>query len=411
MAKEAEMNRELSRREFMATATLGGLAVGAGWPLLRHVGRDQTVSPQVIYRPLGKTGLRLPIVSFGVMNSDSPDLLRKALDLGVRHLDTAHGYMGGKSEEVIGTIVAERKCRDRVCIGTKLWFARDREGGFLTADRGPNPGATQENFDRMLSLSLKRLQTDYVDILYLHSCHLASMVTHEPLLKMFEAAKKKGVARFVGVSTHANEPQVIRAAVDTGVWDVVLTAYNFLQEHRDQVRAAIKYAAEKGVGVVAMKTQAGARINQRQNINHAAALKWVLNDENVCTTIPGVTTFDQLALDWGLMAHLKLTEEEERDLELSARSSGFYYCHGCGACVESCPEHVEIPTAMRAYMYAYGYGNTVQARQALEEIADERGLIPCRSCERCVASCPHGIPIGPRVHTMLARAMESEYTA
>ncbi len=399
------MNGDLSRREFMATTVLGGLAVGAGWPLLRWVGSKQGGEPKVIYRQLGKTGLRLPIVSFGVMNSDSPDLLRKALDLGVRHLDTAHGYMGGKSEEVIGTIVAERKCRPQVCIGTKLWFARDREGHFLSADRGPSPGATQENFDRMLSLSLKRLQTDYVDILYLHSCHQGAMVTYEPLLKIFQAAKKKGLARFVGVSTHSNEPEVIRAAVDTGVWDVVLTAYNFLQEHRDQVRAAIKYAAEKGVGILAMKTQAGARVNQRQNINHAAALKWVLNDENVCTTIPGVTTFEQLALDWGVMENLKLTEQEERDLQLSARASEPYYCQGCRTCIEMCPEHVEIPTAMRAYMYAYGYGNTAQAGQALAEFADERGLAPCRSCEHCVVSCPHGVPVPARVQSILASSV------
>jgi predicted aldo/keto reductase-like oxidoreductase len=388
----------------MANAALGGLVLGTAWPLMRSLGTQQPPAPKVIYRPLGKTGVRLPIVSFGVMNSDSPDLLRKALDLGVRHLDTAHGYMGGKSEEVIGTIVAERTCRDRVVIGTKLWFARDREGNFLTADRGPNPGATQENFDRMLGISLKRLQSDYVDILYLHSCQTAGMVTHEPLLKIFAEAKKKGLARFVGISTHSNEPEVIRAAADSGVWDVVLTAYNYLQGHRDEVRAAIKYAADKGLGVVAMKTQAGARMNQRRSVNHAAALKWVLNDEHVCTTIPGVTTFEQLELDWGLMANLKLTEEEEKDLQLSAATPGSFYCHGCRSCVASCPQQVEIPTAMRAYMYAFAYGNRRQAHQALAEFADQRGLAPCRDCERCVASCRHGIPIGARVQGVLALA-------
>ncbi|MDZ7295146.1 MAG: aldo/keto reductase [candidate division KSB1 bacterium] len=400
------MSKKLTRREFMGNIALGGLTLGAGWPLLRRLVPPQEAPPTVIYRALGKTGLRLPIVSFGVMNSDSPDLLRKALDLGIRHLDTANGYMGGKSEEVIGTIVAERKCRERVVIGTKLWFARDREGNFLSADRGPAPGATQENFDRMLSISLKRLQTDYVDILYLHSCQTAGMVTYEPLLKIYQEAKKKGVARFVGVSTHSNEPEVIRAAVDTGVWDVVLTAYNFMQGHREQVREAIKYAAQKGVGVIAMKTQAGARLNQRQAINHAAALKWVLNDQNVCTTIPGVTTFEQLALDWGLMANLKLSEEEERDLQLSSAHQAPYFCQGCRSCVASCPQHAEVPAAMRAYMYAFGYGNFLQAHQALAEWAELGGPAVCEECEKCVARCPHGIPVGRRVETMLAWSRE-----
>ncbi len=399
------MGKRLSRREFMGNVAFGGVALGAGWPLLRALGREEKGAPKVVYRTLGKTGLRLPIVSFGVMNSDSPDLLRKALDLGVRHLDTANGYMGGKSEEVIGTIVSERKCRDQVVIGTKLWFAREREGGFISTDRGTSPGATQENFDRMLSISLKRLQTDYVDILYLHSCHTREMVAYEPLLKIYEGAKKKGVARFVGVSTHSNEPEVIRAAVETGVWDVVLTAYNFMQGHRDQVREAIKYAAERGVGIVAMKTQAGARFNQRQPINHAAALKWVLNDENVCTTIPGVTTFEQLALDWGVMADLKLSEDEERDLRLSAAPGAPYYCQGCRTCVASCPAHVDIPAAMRAYMYTFAYGNPHQARQALVESA-EGGLAACQTCAQCLATCPRGIPIGSRVRAMCAWSQE-----
>jgi predicted aldo/keto reductase-like oxidoreductase len=101
---------------------------------------------------------------------------------------------------------------------------------------------------------------------------------------------------------------------------VVLTAYNCLQDHREQIREAIAYAAAAGVGVVAMKTQGGVKLNQDSEVetNHRASLKWVLADKNVCTTIPGMTNFDQLELNLGVMSDPELTVAERRDLQITA---------------------------------------------------------------------------------------------
>ena len=98
---------------------------------------------------------------------------------------------------------------------------------------------------------------------------------HEPYIKAFEALKRKGQVRFTGMATHRNEPDVIRAAAASGFWDVVLTAYNSRQSHRDLVKAAIRGAAGAGLGVLAMKTQAGVYWDstQRRKINMKAALK------------------------------------------------------------------------------------------------------------------------------------------
>ena len=120
---------------------------------------------------------------------------------------------------------------------------------------GRHAGATEEGLNEQLAESLKRLRTDYIDILYLHSCQGPQMSTYEPMMRAFVKAKEAGKARFIGISTHANEPETIRAAVDTGIWDVILTSYNFMQEHKDAVKKAIQYATEKGLGVIAMKTQ------------------------------------------------------------------------------------------------------------------------------------------------------------
>jgi predicted aldo/keto reductase-like oxidoreductase len=190
--------------------------------------------------------------------------------------------------------------------------------------------------------------------------------------------------------------------VDAGVYDVVLTTYNYTQSHKDDIKEAIKYAAEKDVGIIAMKTQGGARLQAQKDItiNHKAALKWVINDENVCTTIPGMTTFDQLDLNMQAMAEYKLTEEEKKDLKIIAQLNTRLYCQNCRSCISTCPQHVEIPSLMRAYMYAQGYGNLFQAGETLEELTETQGLKTCQTCLSCVASCKNGLEIASRIHHM-----------
>ncbi|MFH0844348.1 MAG: aldo/keto reductase [Pseudomonadota bacterium] len=397
----------LNRREFILRTAVGLITAGLGLPSASTASRGQDKSPQIVYRTLGRTGLRIPLVSFGVMNSDSPDLIRKALDMGINHLDTAHRYLRGNSETVIGEILEEQRCRDKVLIATKMYFNRDKERkAFIIEGTGRHPGATEENLNSQLGISLKRLRTDHVDILYLHSCEGPLMPSYEPMMKAFVKVKESGKARFIGITTHTQEPETIRAAADAGIWDVVLTSYNFVQAHRGEVREAIRYAAEKGMGVVAMKTQGGVRLNREKNVqvNHAAALKWVLNDKNVCTAIPGMTAFEQMDLDFSVMGDLSLSDEEKRDLQISSMLSGMLYCQQCGSCVGTCPQRIQIPTLMRAYMYAEGYGNLLQAELTLDELPTELGLNACSDCTACRAVCPYGIDIGARLRGMMGMA-------
>jgi len=392
------IRRGISRRRFLGQAASAGVVTaGFGSPAL---GLEVPAPPKIVTRTLGRTGLKLPVVSFGVMNSDSPDLLRRALDTGVRHLDTAHVYLRGKSEKVIGEVLEERGDRDRVIVATKMRFARDRDRlVFVDEGTAREPGATEENLLTQLALSLERLRSDFVDILYLHSIESPAMATYEPLLNAMVKVKRAGKARFIGISTHHDEPNVIRAAADTGVYDVVLTAYNFLQDHRDEVGTAIDHAAGKGVGVVAMKTQGGNKLNRdgSAQINHRAAIKWVLSNPNVCTTIPGITTFDQLDLDVSVMADLELTADERRELKVASLVPGPMFCQNCRQCLPTCPHGAEVSALMRAAMYAHGYGNLDAAGAALADLPAGRGLDVCGSCASCRATCTRGIDIGDRV--------------
>lgn len=324
--------------------------------------------------------------------------------MGINHLDTANVYLRGNSERVIGEVIQKNGNRDKVYVATKMRFSRDNEKlEFTRKGTDREPAATEENLFKQLETSLSRLRTDYVDILYLHSCYSARMATYEPLMNALVKAKKQGKARFLGISTHNNEQYVIRSAVDTGVYDVVLTAYNFAQNHREHVKKSIEYAVKKGVGIVAMKTQGGRRLQQsgKIEINHEAALKWVLEDENVCTTIPGMTTFDQLDQNFRVMNNLGLSVAERRELQMASNLKGKLYCQNCRSCIPTCPSKVEIPNLMRAFMYAKGYGNYIQAGMTAAQIPRKRGLDECRSCSSCTAFCPDGINIGSRVNTLI----------
>jgi predicted aldo/keto reductase-like oxidoreductase len=380
------------------------VAAGFSTPYTKKAVAGQEQPPKIIYRTLGRTQLRIPIVSFGVMNSDSPDLIQRSLDMGINHLDTAHVYLRGNSERVIGEVLKRSGGRDKVYVATKMALNQDEDKKvFVLKGNEGIPAATEENLFKQLETSLERLRTDYVDILYLHSCDSPQMVTYEPLMNAMVKVKKQGKARFLGISTHTDVVNVIRSTTDAEIYDVVLAAYNYVQEEKEEIKQAIAYAAGKGVGVVAMKTQGGARLQKDPDteINHQAALKWVLNDENVCTTIPGMTTFEQLDINMGVMNDLTLTEQEQRDLQLAASMRGTLFCQNCRSCVPTCANNVAVPDLMRAYMYSAGYGNYIQARITIAELPEKKGLNVCHECSACSASCRRGIDIGSRVNSLI----------
>jgi len=345
---------------------------------------------KITYRILGKTGLKVPIVSMGVMNADNPNIVAAALDAGIVLLDTAHSYQRGRNEKMIGKVIKGRP-RDSFIVATKVQGKpRDRKtGSFSHETKG-------ETFLKMCSRSIERLGLEYVDILSLHGVMRRQDALFEPLLRALETAKKDGKARFVGITTHSNEPEVIQAAIDSKVYDVVLTAYNFKQKHNFEVKRAIANAAKAGLGVIAMKTQAGVYWDKIKKIpiNMKAALKWVLNDTNVHTAIPGFTTFDQLEEDLSVMDDLTMTEQEKLDLKLATKTAGLY-CQQCKQCLPQCKQGLPVPSLMRSYMYVYGYKNVTAAYDLLKSLDLPKNL--CKECDTCSIICTEGFNIKERV--------------
>ncbi len=388
-------DRSLKRRTFLKLGATGLTT------LTLPLGKQAFSGPSLqekkgkfIYRTLGKTGLKVPIVSMGVMNADNPNLVQAALDAGILLLDTAHTYQRGRNETMIGQVIKGRP-RDSFYIATKVpGPSRDKSLAELPSRE------MKKAFLEKFETSLKRLGLDYVEIFYLHNITTAKDALFEPMLEALQQAKKEGKARFIGVSTHKNEPEVIRAAIQSNIYDVVLTSFNFRQDHREEVRRAIREASQAGLGICIMKTQAGVYWDREktQPINMKAALKWALNEPHAHTAIPGMTTFDQLELDLSVMKDLTLTEAELQDLKLASQAPG-YFCQQCDQCLPTCRQSLPLSTLMRAYMYAASYGNLSQAYAVVSSLDLPEN--PCQTCSTCSAKCVKGMEIGPRIQDVL----------
>jgi aryl-alcohol dehydrogenase-like predicted oxidoreductase len=395
-------NTKIGRREFLSVGAVG-LAAGAlssGCAAATTGQKPETPAARAGDIPaakaagpgrriLGRTGIDVPIVSMGVMNADNPNLVRAALDGGILLLDTAHVYQEGRNEEMLGTVLKGRK-RDSFVLCTKIAVSTmDKKTGLFSPETRP------EEIDEKLVISLKRLGLDHVDVLYLHNQQARAGVLFEPVLRAMEKAKKAGTARFIGVSTHKNEPEVMRAAIEAKIYDVVLTSYNFRQDHHLEVEKAIGEVAAAGLGVVAMKTQAGIYWDKDKKtpINMKGALKWALRNPNVHTAIPGFTTLDQLQTDLEVLKDPVLTDDDSKSL--SAPKVAGFFCQGCEKCLDPCPEHLPIPELMRSYMYAHAYRNHQAARQLLAEL--DLPPNPCDDCASCSVRCAQGFDVRERV--------------
>jgi predicted aldo/keto reductase-like oxidoreductase len=384
---------ECDRRQFLKTSLLGGTGAVLASSFIQTgcaTAKASTLSGSVVRRKLGNTGIELPVVSFGVMRADNPALIPAAIKAGLVLFDTAHGYQRGRNEEMLGEVFKDYP-RDSYVVATKVPPEEmDGRSGTIKA------GSTSKAFLDRLDISLKRLKLDYVDILYVHGITSRDAALYPSMLEAVTQAKKDGKARHVGMSTHKNEPEVIQAAIDSGVYEVVLSAINFKQDYYQELKKTIAKAAKAGIGIVAMKTMAGGfHDRERQKpINCKAALKFVLQDENVTTAIPGITNFDQLAMNASVNTDITMNEQEKADVA-PGKNVGSLYCQGCEHCVSGCPKGLPIPEIMRAYMYTYGYSNIEMAHSLLSSL--NLPAKPCGECSVCTAQCVKGFRIGERI--------------
>jgi predicted aldo/keto reductase-like oxidoreductase len=378
-----------NRRGFLKTGITGAAGIMAFSPVLASKEASQK-EKNIVYRTLGKTGLKVPVVSFGVMRADNANLCKAAYEKGITLFDTANGYQNGNNEIMLGNLLKDYP-RKSFILETKVKPAGvSREGA-------PSEQTTAEDFLTKFQVSLDRLKMDYVDILYVHDIRNPELLEYKPILDAIKKLKAEGKTKFVGFSTHANMATVIDAAASTNNWDVILTSYNYKLDNIAQLDAALKKANDAGIGIVAMKTIPGGGFLDREKtkpLNTTAAIKWVLSNPNVHTVIPGMTAFDQLDLNVKILEDITMTEQEKKDISIASAEQGLF-CKGCNNCLRTCPFNLPVPDLMRAYMYAYGYSNPAMAYDLLGELGT--GCSPCSDCKSCKVQCSNNFNVREKI--------------
>ncbi len=384
------INRKIyyGRRKFIS-AGVAGIAGALVYPKTVIASGNMKQEKNIVYRILGKTGLKVPVVSFGVMRADNPALCKAAYENGINFFDTANVYQGGNNETMLGNLFKDLP-RSSFIVETKVLPSGVGRDGLPTAQ------TTADDFIAKFNVSLKRLQLEYVDILHIHAVSNPEMLNHKPLLSALTQLKKEKKTRFVGFSTHSNMPVLLKAAAETDFWDVILTSYNFMMNNVPEMNEAIQKAADAGIGIIAMKTMAGGfRDRERkQPVNAVVALKWAISNPNIHTTIPGMTTYDHLQTNLSVLSDPNMTEQEKQELIAMVNEPNMF-CIDCKKCLSSCKFNLPIPDLMRAYMYAYGYGNIRMAYDLLGELGT--GISPCINCNECNVKCTRGFDIREKI--------------
>jgi predicted aldo/keto reductase-like oxidoreductase len=365
-------SKMMGRRKFIKTisSTVLGIAAPDILKVRSSLGKSEKM-PALEYRTLGRTGLKVTVVSMGVMNCSDPAVLHRAFDLGINFYDTADCYMHGHNEEMVGKVFQGR--REKVLIQTKV-HAHDEKKMRASVER-----------------SLRRLRTDYIDVLLWHGLHSTGEVSDTGLFEFMTKMKKEGKVRFTGFSAHSNMASVLEGAAKTNFHDVALVSYNFT--HSKKLKEAVALAVKSGIGVVAMKTQAGGYKKERMGglSPHQAALKYILMDQNVSAAVPGVTTIEQIDECAAVMG----TSFSKGDLEELRQYQSFLQgrvCTMCGGCIGECPYGVPHGDLLRLVMYHDGYENGSLVRESLQTIT-RQDTQRCSECSSCSITCKRGLDI------------------
>jgi predicted aldo/keto reductase-like oxidoreductase len=385
------------RRDFLkaSLAMLGG----GHWAATRVAASNAGPASVRRYKTLGRTGMKISDISFGSSRSADPDLVRHALDRGVNYFDTAEGYKGGSSEEAIGEGLEGK--RDRV---------------FLTSKVKAEADDSRDDIMRALEGSLRRLRTDYVDVYLNHAVNDVERLKNDEWSEFVLRAKEQGKIRFTGMSGHGGKLiECLDYGLDRDLFDVILVAYNFGQDPsfyskmldtfdlialQPELPRVLAKAKSKGVGIVAMKTLMGAKLNDMRphetggRTFSQAAFRWVLSNADVDALVISMKSREGIDEYLGASG---ASGVDSGDVELLRRyvseSSGTYCRHACNACAGSCPHGVEIPEVLRTRMYAVDYGDLELARDDYAALGP--GASACSTCthQSCLGACSFGLPI------------------
>lgn len=322
-----------------------------------------------------------------------------AIEKGVNYFDTAYIYPG--SEECLGRILDNNKCRDKVYIATKLpqYIMR-------------SPAAIEKTFREELS----RLRTDYMDYYLMHMFTDYAEWEHLKALGIedwIERQKADGRIRNIGFSYHGDTDMFLKI-LDAYDWDFCQIQYNYLDEHTQAGRRGLHAAAEKGIPVIIMEPLRGGKLvslpDKAKQVLAADShgytpaelgLRWLWDQPEVTCVLSGMNSEDMVNENIRIASEAEpghLTEEDREIIEQIKkiiREREKVGCTGCRYCMP-CPNGVDIP----GNFYYYNLMYMEKKNSARFEFAQNMGLrkkpgfaSQCIDCGKCESHCPQHINI------------------
>jgi predicted aldo/keto reductase-like oxidoreductase len=370
------MKFDSSRRKFLQA---GLVLPAAGFVAPKYSDAPAQAPAGVVYRTLGKTGLKVSGVGCGIGLIPDPVVLVRAADLGVNYFDTARMYEKGKSEEIAGAALKGR--RNKIVLASKT------------------DALTKADVFKDMDDSLKALQTDHVDIWHLHSRDTPDMITDEAV-EACEILKKQGKTRFIGVSAH-DINAVVDKIVKIGKFDVVQTTYSYAIGSHFR-NASIRKLYDAGIGVVAMKVIIAVagfippKEFRLKDEGPLAAIKWVLMNPMISTTVPFAKNTTELEMNFRAMTE-PYTPQDEKMLYVRNEQIRSRYCRMCYKCKGKCPKGVPVADELRYLAYNDFGGNLHQARENFMRLPEEIRAVRCSDCTTCAIDCPNGVDVQNRL--------------
>jgi predicted aldo/keto reductase-like oxidoreductase len=399
-----EKHNNINRRDFLKTIGAAGLSSVVA-SAEATIGSNDANAPREVQKPefpqmprrkLGKTGVEVPSLSLGTNRLDNQIILRNALKWGVNYWDTANSYVGGNSELNIGKYLSKNpEARKEIFIVSK-------------ASRAETP----EEIEKRLQSSLKRMNTEYIDLYYgVHGLEEPGQLTDE-LKQWVKDAKNRKLIRFFGFSTHENMARNLAAAAKLDWIDAIMTSYNFRLMQDDKIQAGIEACYKAGIGIIAMKVL-GIRLDhkveteedkklvgqflQRGFTEMQAKIKVVLEDERISSACVGTNNVGHLTSNVAAaLDKNKLTQADKAAFKEYAKATCNSYCAGCAyICSSALPDAPYISDIMRYLMYYNGYGEQEEARKLFAHIPSKvRSNLLKMDYSLAEARCPQHLPIG-----------------
>ncbi|MBD3182315.1 aldo/keto reductase [Candidatus Poribacteria bacterium] len=318
---------------------------------------------------LGKSDLAVTEVGFGgipiqrLTHKKAVEVVQACIDMGVNYIDTANGY--GTSEERIGDAVS------------------DRRGGLVIASK--SPGRDAKTYNEHLKLSLKRLQTDYIDLYQFHNVsredEYEKILAPGGAMEAAQKAREEGVIGHIGITSHKMDMAI--KAVKSGLFETLMFPFNYISnESEDELLDLCK---QNNIGFIAMKPMGGGLLDDA-----CLSFKYLKQFPHI-VPIVGIETLDQMQEIISIVeTTTKVTDADRQAIKNMQEELGKRFCRACDYC-QPCPEELPISALTRLRSFAKRFPE--------ERFFGEwgNGLVKraedCADCGGCESRCPYDLPV------------------